>query len=167
MALSSPVFALDLGMTTAPTPTNVGKGFQQVLMTPGTFVGRNVFGDPGSLSWTPLVGNPASIDAFLGNSPGTTVYGVPASGHAVGVQGTFIAASAAGCTSQQNALTALSLQVGELVLPTADPHVGATQSFTDTYFQPAEYVASSAGILSYPGSQNSLDYKIVFRQVTR
>lgn len=42
---------------------------------PPRFNGVQLFGDLESFSWSSMAGGAAGVDAFLGNTPGTTAYG--------------------------------------------------------------------------------------------
>jgi len=68
--------------------------------------GQMVFGDPGLFSVGLLLGTPASIDGWLGLSPGTTVYGA-GSGRVWGVAGTLWDSSEAAVLADFAVLAAL------------------------------------------------------------
>ena len=133
---------------------------------PPLFDGQPIFGDLPSFATQLLIqGRPVDVDNWLGLTPGTTLYGADLSGGQLyGVTGAFIASSVPAVEALQakiQSYAGLSCLYG---YPMALKWPDNWLFWPNCYFELAEYVPSTAGIVAAPGNMYSLSYKLVIRR---
>jgi len=127
---------------------------------PPRFNGAECFGDVGSFRWSPLVGGPKGIDLFLGDDPGTTIYG---NQRAFGLSGLWTGPTQADVRSRIDTLASYAGISASLGVPTGERSVGTNFIFMPwyCYFVPSEFRPGS--IQPYAGNQFSTTFRVVFR----
>jgi hypothetical protein len=134
------------------------------LLTP-TFGGQPIFGDTQSFTTKLLyVGLPGAIDTFLGNAPGTTVYGVQTGGRAWACTGLLLGASPALVSSQQATIMALASRTKALGINENRVYPGNFYTYKNVYFVSAE--VKFGATVPAPGNTYQCAYNMVMRQVT-
>jgi len=129
-------------------------------MTP-LFSGQAVLGDPNQLVAAIFTGSAADEDSFLGLTPGTIQYGpCEPPGGAIAVTGVLTGPDVPTIQAAQQALSALSLTSGSLLVPTG-LSVGGWDVWTGCWFSPTDLAYSSAGIVAAPAGGYQLAYSLV------
>jgi hypothetical protein len=131
------------------------------MKTP-TFNGQAVLGDPSALTASAITGSPPSvIDAFLGLSPGTTVYGAPVGGGGlVGITGVFHGTSRPALNAAYERLTALAGIRAPFEVPGGVSGTGGREFYPLCYFGPGDIVP---GTPTGAGSAYQLPFALVLR----
>lgn len=130
-----------------------------------TLDGQPVLGDPGRFSSLQFNGTPAEADAFLGLTPGTTVYPPSQNGNAWAVVGTLVGQTSAAVTAAQASLAAfvgLSVPLGR---PTGLPFPGNYEVRQSCYFEPADLAWSGDGIVEVAPNAYSLGYRLMLHEI--
>jgi hypothetical protein len=137
-----------------------------------TLGGVAIFGDLPSFEWSVLAGPgqnetaPEVIDAFLGFTPGTTLYG-PGAGRLIGITGALIAPTSGGVSTLLATLQGAAGPPSGLALgvPTGNPWPDNWKVYSNAYIYAPEIVPSSSGIVQITGGNYSLSYAMVVRQI--
>jgi hypothetical protein len=127
---------------------------------PARFDGQQIFGDMESFAWSPLVGGPAGIDAFLGNAPGTTLV---CHNRAYALSGAFIGPTQADVQAQIDLLESYANVSAPLGFPTDQRPIGLNFQWAPwyCYFLPREF--KPGAIQPYAGNQQASSYFLVMR----
>lgn len=133
------------------------------------FDGQPIFGDLNSFAVVELVpgkaGGAATIDGFLGLTPGTTQYGPDSSGAAWGITGALIGPSSGAVATLEATLLGFAGISSRFGIPTGLPYPGDYVFLSSCYFVAPEFVPSPGGIVPIGGGQWSLGYSLVVRQI--
>jgi hypothetical protein len=125
--------------------------------------GAQVFGNTTSIAVAKAATTGSTtVDAILGQTPGTAIYGAPPEGHLLTVTGTLTSTSITAVRAQQTALKALANVVGTFSHPSA---IEAQESEThpNCYFSASDV---SFGAITQSGSNYTCTYALAMRQLS-
>jgi hypothetical protein len=135
---------------------------------PAYFDGQQIFGDEASTvvvnaaTVDPAQGIPAAIDAFLGNSPGTTQYGADAGGECWLLSGTFTAPTGSGVAALEATLRGYAGTTAQFAFPTGLPWPNQWRNNWNCRFLANEFVPGA--VTETAGGAWTVAYKLIVRQ---